>query len=145
MVLHISKRPEPVQDRLLLLVHLARTNELQSVTPSYSKNTLRGNPGCTVGPKTPTVLLSNDLLYIWLFPWYNECMENHVTKSTLFICFTIWVLHQWGHKKLWQLVVVILEVPCASCAHWTGPLCQGWKDPMAHHTDTMCAQRPFPK
>jgi hypothetical protein len=39
----------------LFLVHLARTLELQSVTPSYSKKHLEGNPGCAVGPKTPTV------------------------------------------------------------------------------------------
>jgi hypothetical protein len=43
-VLHISKRPEPVQDCLLSLVHLARTIELQSVTPYYSKKHLEGQP-----------------------------------------------------------------------------------------------------
>jgi hypothetical protein len=53
-VLRISKRPDPVQDCLLSLVHLARTIELQLVTPSYSKKPSRGNPGCVVRPKTPT-------------------------------------------------------------------------------------------
>jgi hypothetical protein len=43
-VLRISKRPEHVQDCLLSLVHLERTIELQSVTPSYSKNHLEGQP-----------------------------------------------------------------------------------------------------
>jgi hypothetical protein len=43
-VLRITKRPEPVQDCLLSLVHLARTIELQSVTPSYSKKHLEGQP-----------------------------------------------------------------------------------------------------
>jgi hypothetical protein len=43
-VLRISKRPEPVQNCLLSLVHLARTIELQSVTPSYSKKHLEGQP-----------------------------------------------------------------------------------------------------
>jgi hypothetical protein len=43
-VLRISKRPEPVQNCPLSLVHLARTIELQSVTPSYSKKLLEGQP-----------------------------------------------------------------------------------------------------
>jgi hypothetical protein len=43
-VLHISKRPEPIQNCPLSLVHLARTIELQSVTPSYSKKHLEGQP-----------------------------------------------------------------------------------------------------
>jgi hypothetical protein len=43
-VLRISKRPEPVQNCPLSLVHLARTIELQSVTPSYSKKHLEGQP-----------------------------------------------------------------------------------------------------
>jgi hypothetical protein len=41
-VLRISKRPEPVQNCPLSLVRLARTIELQSVTPSYSKKAPRG-------------------------------------------------------------------------------------------------------
>jgi hypothetical protein len=43
-VLRISKRPERVQNCPLSLVHLARTIELQSVTPSYSKKHLEGQP-----------------------------------------------------------------------------------------------------
>jgi hypothetical protein len=43
-VLRISKRPEPVQNCPLSLVHLARTIELQLVTPSYSKKHLEGQP-----------------------------------------------------------------------------------------------------
>jgi hypothetical protein len=43
-VLRISKRPEPVNNYPLSLVHLARTIELQSVTPSYSKKHLEGQP-----------------------------------------------------------------------------------------------------
>jgi hypothetical protein len=43
-VLRISKRPEPEQDCPLSLVHLARTIELQSITPSYSKKHLKGQP-----------------------------------------------------------------------------------------------------
>jgi hypothetical protein len=43
-VLRISKRPEPEQDSPLSLVHLARTIELQSVTSSYSKKHLKGQP-----------------------------------------------------------------------------------------------------
>jgi hypothetical protein len=43
-VLRISKRAEPIQNRPLSLVHLARTIELQSVTPSYSKKHLEGQP-----------------------------------------------------------------------------------------------------
>jgi hypothetical protein len=43
-VLHISKRPEPVHNCPLLLMHPARTIELQSVTPSYSKKHLEGQP-----------------------------------------------------------------------------------------------------
>jgi hypothetical protein len=43
-VLRISKWPEPVQDYLLSLVHLARTIELQAITLSYSKKHLEGQP-----------------------------------------------------------------------------------------------------
>jgi hypothetical protein len=43
-VLRISKRPKPVHNCPLSLVHLARTIELQSVTPSYSKKHLEGQP-----------------------------------------------------------------------------------------------------
>jgi hypothetical protein len=53
-VLRISKRPEPVN-----IVHCPSCNwhepfcysRRHRTTP---KNTLRGNPGCAVGPKTPT-------------------------------------------------------------------------------------------
>jgi hypothetical protein len=43
-VLRISKRPDPVQNCPLSLVHLARTIELQLVTPYYSKKHLEGQP-----------------------------------------------------------------------------------------------------
>jgi hypothetical protein len=43
-VLCISKRPEPVHNCPLFLVQLARTIELQSVTLSYSKKHLEGQP-----------------------------------------------------------------------------------------------------
>jgi hypothetical protein len=43
-VLRISKRPEPVHNCPLFLVQLARTIELQSITPSYSKKHLEGQP-----------------------------------------------------------------------------------------------------
>jgi hypothetical protein len=43
-VLHISKRPEPVHNCPLFLVQLARTIELQSITPSYTKKHLEGPP-----------------------------------------------------------------------------------------------------
>jgi hypothetical protein len=43
-VLRISKRPEPVHNCPQPLVHLARTIELQSITPSYSKKYLEGQP-----------------------------------------------------------------------------------------------------
>jgi hypothetical protein len=55
-VLRISKQPEPVQNCPLSLVHLARTIELQSVTPSYSKKHLEGQPrvrGRTQNTDTP--------------------------------------------------------------------------------------------
>jgi hypothetical protein len=41
-VLRISKRPEPVYNCPLFLVQLARTIELQLITPSYSKKHLEG-------------------------------------------------------------------------------------------------------
>jgi hypothetical protein len=43
-VLRLSKRLEPIYNCPLSLVHLARTIELQSVTPSYSKKHLKGQP-----------------------------------------------------------------------------------------------------
>jgi hypothetical protein len=43
-VLRISKRPKPVQNCPLSLVHPARTIELQSVTPSYSIKHHEGQP-----------------------------------------------------------------------------------------------------
>jgi hypothetical protein len=43
-VLRISKRPDPVHNCPPSLVHLARTIELQSITPSYSKKHLEGQP-----------------------------------------------------------------------------------------------------
>jgi hypothetical protein len=43
-VLRISKQPGPVQNCPLSLMHLARTIELQSVTSSYSKKHLEGQP-----------------------------------------------------------------------------------------------------
>jgi hypothetical protein len=43
-MLRISKRTEPVHNCPLFLVHLARTIELQSATPSYSKKHLEGQP-----------------------------------------------------------------------------------------------------
>jgi hypothetical protein len=43
-VLRISKWPEPIQNCPLSLVLLARTIELESVTLSYSKKHLEGQP-----------------------------------------------------------------------------------------------------
>jgi hypothetical protein len=53
-VLRISKRPEPVN-----LVHCSSCNQHEPFCYSCRhrptpKNTLRGNPRCAVGPKTPT-------------------------------------------------------------------------------------------
>jgi hypothetical protein len=48
-MLRISKRPEPVQDCLPSLMHLTRTIELQSVTPSYSK---KAPQGATLGARS---------------------------------------------------------------------------------------------
>jgi hypothetical protein len=53
-VLRISKRPEPIN-----LVHCPSRNRHEPFCYSCRhrptpKNTLRGNPGCAVGPKTPT-------------------------------------------------------------------------------------------
>jgi hypothetical protein len=55
-VLRISKRPEPVN-----LVHCPSCDRHEPFCYSRRhrptpKNTLRGNPGCAVGPKTPTGL-----------------------------------------------------------------------------------------
>jgi hypothetical protein len=55
-VLRISKRPEPVN-----IVHCPTCNWHEPFCYSRRhrptpKNTLRGNPGCAVGPKTPTSL-----------------------------------------------------------------------------------------
>jgi hypothetical protein len=72
-VLHISKRPEPVQDCLLSLVYLARTIELQSVTPSYSKKHLEGQPwvrGRTQNTDNFHVVLCYSMLFL--------CMLIHV-------------------------------------------------------------------
>jgi hypothetical protein len=54
-VLRISKRHEPVN-----LVHCPSCNRHEPFCYSRRyrptpKNTLRGNPGCAVGPKTPTI------------------------------------------------------------------------------------------
>jgi hypothetical protein len=56
-VLCISKRPEPVN-----LVHCPSCERHEPFCYSRRyrptpKNTLRGNPGCAVGPKTPTTTL----------------------------------------------------------------------------------------
>jgi hypothetical protein len=53
-VLHISKRPKPVN-----LVHCPSCNRHEPFCYSCRhrptpKNTSRGNPGCAVGPQTPT-------------------------------------------------------------------------------------------
>jgi hypothetical protein len=50
-VLCISKRPEPVENRLPSLVRLARTIELQSTTPSYPKAPRGVTPGARSGSK----------------------------------------------------------------------------------------------
>jgi hypothetical protein len=62
-VLRISKRPEPVHNCPLSLVHLARTIELQSVTPSYSKKHLEGQPrvrGRTQNTDTSVVMTMSE-------------------------------------------------------------------------------------
>jgi hypothetical protein len=50
-VLRLSKQPEPVENCLSSLVHLARTIELQSTTPSYLKAPRGVTPGARSGPK----------------------------------------------------------------------------------------------
>jgi hypothetical protein len=43
-VLRISKRPEPAHNCPLSLMHLARTIELQLITPSYTEKHIEGQP-----------------------------------------------------------------------------------------------------
>jgi hypothetical protein len=50
-VLRISKRPEPVENRLPSLVRLARTIELQSTTSFYPKAPRGVTPGARSGSK----------------------------------------------------------------------------------------------
>jgi hypothetical protein len=50
-VLLLSKRPEPIENCLSSLLHLARTIELRSVTPSYPKAPRGVTPGARPGPK----------------------------------------------------------------------------------------------
>jgi hypothetical protein len=50
-VLRISKRPEPVENRLSSLVHPARTIELQSTASSYPKAPRGLTPGVRSGSK----------------------------------------------------------------------------------------------
>jgi hypothetical protein len=50
-VLRISKRPEPVENHLSSLVHLARTIELQSTAMSYPKAPRGVTPGARSGSK----------------------------------------------------------------------------------------------
>jgi hypothetical protein len=50
-VLHISKRPEPIEICLPSLVRLARTIELQSATPSYLKAPRGVTPSARSGSK----------------------------------------------------------------------------------------------
>jgi hypothetical protein len=50
-VLRISTRHEPIENCLSSLVHLARTIELQSTTPSYPKAPRGVTPGVRSGSK----------------------------------------------------------------------------------------------
>jgi hypothetical protein len=88
-VLRISKRPEPVQDFLLSLVHLARTIELQSVTLSYFKKHLEGQPwvhGRTqntdskADPTLFTKTIANDLFVCQIY--VDDIIFVSTNKST---------------------------------------------------------------
>jgi hypothetical protein len=59
-VLRISKRPEPVENRLPSLVHLARTIEIQSTAPSYQKAPRGVTPGVRSGTKHRQSRLARD-------------------------------------------------------------------------------------
>jgi hypothetical protein len=72
-VLRISKRPEPVN-----LVHCPPCDRHEPFCYSRRhrptpKNTLRGNPGCAVGPKTPTVVATEarTIIIVWRYRWPN--------------------------------------------------------------------------
>jgi hypothetical protein len=71
-VLRISKRPEPVQHCPLSLVHLARTIKLQSVTLSYSKKHLEGQP--RVRGRTQ----NTDTVQEGFTKPFESCQEHHV-------------------------------------------------------------------
>jgi hypothetical protein len=88
-VLRTSKRPEPVN-----LVHCPSCDRHEPFCYSCRhrptpKNTLRGNPGCAVGPKTPTVWLKDlcaefcgDTSCIILF--YDNQSAIFLTKDQMF-------------------------------------------------------------
>jgi hypothetical protein len=76
-VLRISKRPEPVN-----IVHCPSCNWHEPFCYSCRhrptpKNTLRGNPGCAVGPKTPTVGASEEGMGISL----EKSIAYYVVKT----------------------------------------------------------------
>jgi hypothetical protein len=59
-VLRISKRPEPVENRLPSLVRLAQTIELQSTTSSYPKAPRGVTLGARSGSKHRQSLIPKD-------------------------------------------------------------------------------------
>jgi hypothetical protein len=94
-VLRISKRPEPVN-----IVHCPSCNWHEPFCYSHRhrptpKNTLRGNPGCAVGPKTPTAGSKEQMHVPWggpepvwpvsLVPYLKSCtLHRSVTGALVF-------------------------------------------------------------
>jgi hypothetical protein len=81
-VLRVSKQPEPVN-----IVHCPSCiwhepfcySRQHRPTP---KNTLRGNPGCAVGPKTPTVITSKPTLF-----GYSFVVHSYHLRATSLPCY----------------------------------------------------------
>jgi hypothetical protein len=81
-VLRISKRPEPVN-----IVHYPSCSWHEPFCYSRRhrptpKNTLRGNPGCAVGPKTPTVSVQETPKYTTSSD--DESSDDEVDYTELF-------------------------------------------------------------
>jgi hypothetical protein len=93
-VLRTSKRPEPVN-----LAHCPSCDRHEPFCYSCRhrptpKNTLRGNPGCAVGPKTPTI----SKIFIYIIITMN--MLLNVSFSNIQLILSILMLEELNKKIL---------------------------------------------
>ena len=102
-VLRTSKRPEPAN-----LVHCPSCDRHEPFCYSRRhrptpKNTLRGNPGCAVGPKTPTII---EVIKACLVQFFLTNFSENLAVRRIWL----WEEFEYHYDYVWRKIKLFIRL-----------------------------------